>query len=1219
MKFSCIVLLFLSYLFFSTYLWSNQTIILETNNSGFESKQSFNLPREKLGLEKIRLFDGSELTGGLISLDKDQNLFWENQSVSKPISFDYKSVANILFNQIPLNGEQIPHHLKSLKLFFHNGDKLSCKYEQLTKDHLLIETGFSGSIKVPLSVIQKLEFLPDSFVTLYDSSFGFKNWKTSNSKSWIFEEGDFISSFSGSVGKKLPKKNAIEIQFKAEWERSFYLAIRLFSDSDGSTYGNVGYHLSFSNNRLNLQVNKRRKGRIIRETIGSVMVDDLMKEKKASFKILGHRSKKEFIIYVNNRQVARWKDSTKDFQPDQNGILFINQGGNSYIRLKEVNISGWDKSFFPMENSERITQEHSNYVVLENGDSSLVTSITGDKEFISMSTKRGTFNVPISRVRNITFTNPKENLLELKTSEQIILSQSLGHLSCKVLSVSKNQLFGYSPNFGDFKLPLSNIRQIKCNQDLLRRNKYLDGLNEAKKAIDMQQPEVALSTLESLPFAQRSWYWKRLTFIAKSMKAEEILSFSPHKDQTLASATFAGNGETILSTGIDGTYSLWNGHAKLASGTFSESHKSVLEPGRLANEEQSLVSITSPYWLSETEVTQEQFESITSNNPSPEKNSTLPIICSWFDAVQFCETLNKKEKPPTGYIWRLPTESEWERACRGDSTGPYCFTETGSIQTDENSYRKHLSKYGWFAGNSSGKVHPVKQKLPNSLGLYDMHGNVWEWCLDATGTNKSLFLQNRTPGRSNPYTSVGDWRVLRGGCYDVDYSRCRSAYRGANAPSIVQQDRGFRIALGRDFNQELNSTAKKLPDNIIKLEKHRLKFLPIPPKDFIMGSPSLLTSPKAITRSSGDELITGSIDGILGVTDFSGSPIKKIADLNSSISSLCTSNNNQWIIIGCVNGAVHVFDGDTLTRKKTLQDHSFSVTALAISNNNKNFCSSGLDGKIHCYSLPTFKQNWVANAVDHNTSFDNLEYNPQGTKLLSSGSTPKIFSVETGKEIKLSSFPYLEIQKSRFLPDGESFASITKNGVLIFTETTRGLVYKIVRLNINKVSDFSFSPHGKRIIVSNEEGSCSIRKSPNNNTLCIKSEKEGMQYSPDYFFALANKTEPFSKNLSAFLTHNGFKKISGEKQRGYRISPDGKHVITTIDGALRLWDSETGIWIATLGDKFVSPFYNCAFSSDGNFILAKLKSNQFLIYPTDSLPYSKSDLPEEFNDLESCF
>ena len=94
------------------------------------------------------------------------------------------------------------------------------------------------------------------------------------------------------MGTKLSKKEALEIEFKAEWERSFYLALRIFSDSDGASYGNVGYHLSFSNNRLNLQINKRKKGRIVRETLGSIMVSDMVQNKKAAFRILAHRQKR---------------------------------------------------------------------------------------------------------------------------------------------------------------------------------------------------------------------------------------------------------------------------------------------------------------------------------------------------------------------------------------------------------------------------------------------------------------------------------------------------------------------------------------------------------------------------------------------------------------------------------------------------------------------------------------------------------------------------------------------------------------------------------------------------------------------------------------------------------------------------------------------------------------------------------------------------------------
>ena len=121
------------------------------------------------------------------------------------------------------------------------------------------------------------------------------------------------------------EKDALEIRFKAEWERSFYLAIRMFSDSDGSNYGNIGYHLSFSNNRMNLQVNRRVKGRIVRETLGSLMLNEMMQKKEAQFHILAHRKKKQFVISVNNQLVARWKDSSQDFVPDGNGILLINQ------------------------------------------------------------------------------------------------------------------------------------------------------------------------------------------------------------------------------------------------------------------------------------------------------------------------------------------------------------------------------------------------------------------------------------------------------------------------------------------------------------------------------------------------------------------------------------------------------------------------------------------------------------------------------------------------------------------------------------------------------------------------------------------------------------------------------------------------------------------------------------------------------------------------------
>jgi formylglycine-generating enzyme required for sulfatase activity/WD40 repeat protein len=1183
-------------------LWSEETGVVTSNSNKEDTNKSSLAEVEYGGLEKIRLFDGSELTGRLIKLNKNQNLHWENKAASGPINFKFKSVSNIVFNRLTQN--QIPPELKSLRLYLRNGDKLRCRFKQLTDNHFFVETGFSNSLKIPLFAVRKVEFLPSTHLTLYDSSVGLKNWKKSNSKSWSYQDGDLVSVFSGSVGTKLAKKEALEIEFKAEWERSFYLALRIFSDSDGSSYGNVGYHLSFSNNRLNLQVNKRKKGRIIRETLGSIMVKDMMENKKATFRILAHRQKKEFIIFVNDKKIARWKDSTQDFQPEQNGILFINQGGNSYIRLKEVNISGWDGNFFPSERRENNATKSSNYLVFNNGDSTPVSSITGKEQAFLVNTKRGSFTIPLKRIRHIIFTSAKPKLSLTETNEKLLLAQSLGRISFKLNSITKQNLFGVHPYFGDFTLSLKNCRQLKCNEHLLRRIKYLEGLKEVQEALHLQKPDVAISTLGQLSSEQRSWYWNRLSFLAKSMQSQEILSFTPHPDKGLLSTSFAGKSQTILSTSNGGEYTLWDGHAKLASGIFTSGKVNPSEMGRFSNEEQQAVQITHPYWLGETEITQAQFTAVMTPNKNnlQEGNFSLPMICNWFDAQGFCAKLNELEATPPGYSWRLPTEAEWERACRSDSTGPFCFSKTEDFPNNENLHQEQLSKYGWFIQNARGKIHPVKQKLPNAFDLYDMHGNLWEWCLDATAKEKSEFLKNRIPGAINPYSKKGDWRVLRGGCYDLDFTRCRSAYRGANSPATVNGDRGFRIALGPEQHGEHNTTMPKDHRRIINLEKYQLKLKPISPKTFLMGSPSELTAPKAIISSSGDKLITGSTSGQLGVTDFSGLAIKIIADLNSSISSLCSSPDNQFIIAGCKNGNVYLFGDKPLTLIRSFKDHQFPVTDVSISPKNERFVSTSLDGTINSYLLPTLKQEWKIFARDHNVSFDSVEYNSLGTKLLTSGigSVPKLFNAKTGNNIQLMKFPYLEIIKSRFLPNRNAFVSVTQSGKLIFTETSNGLVYKVIRLPLQNLFDFDFSHFGKKMIFSTSEGSCSIRKTPIENTICIKSRENNTVFSPDYYFALANKTEPKQTQLSEFLSKHGFKTQDGLEQQGCKKSPNNKLVLTVVDGALRLWDSETGIWITTLGDKFVTPFEDCAFSPDGTMVAGKLKTKEFLIYLTSN-------------------
>ncbi len=183
----------------------------------------------------------------------------------------------------------------------------------------------------------------------------------------------------------------------------------------------------------------------------------------------------------------------------------------------------------------------------------------------------------------------------------------------------------------------------------------------------------------------------------------------------------------------------------------------------------------SPFFIGKYQITQEQWKAVMGGNPSHFKGDDLPVEnVSWDDAVKFCEAISKQ----TGKDYRLPTEAEWEYACRAGSTGRYCFGDDV----------KSLGDYAWYRENSDGKTHPVGRKKPNAWDLYDMHGNVLEWCQDWYDEN----YYKQSP-RENPQgPSSGTYRVARGGsCYDR--SGCRSINRFNLEPVIILRHVGFRI------------------------------------------------------------------------------------------------------------------------------------------------------------------------------------------------------------------------------------------------------------------------------------------------------------------------------------------------------------------------------------------------------------------------------------------
>lgn len=206
------------------------------------------------------------------------------------------------------------------------------------------------------------------------------------------------------------------------------------------------------------------------------------------------------------------------------------------------------------------------------------------------------------------------------------------------------------------------------------------------------------------------------------------------------------------------------------------------------NEKLHHITLTKPFYIGRYEVTQEQYSSLMGKNPSKFVGANNPVEqVSYNDAKDFCDKLNLKYLKilPQGYKFDLPTEAQWEYACRaGTSTS----LNLGENITSEESC-KNLDKLGWYNGNSDKKTHPVGLKKPNAWGIYDMHGNVWEWCRDWYDEYPEKDIQDPTGANS------GSLRVDRGGGWLNFALGCRSANRSFNNPSGRSNDLGFRVAL----------------------------------------------------------------------------------------------------------------------------------------------------------------------------------------------------------------------------------------------------------------------------------------------------------------------------------------------------------------------------------------------------------------------------------------
>ncbi|MFM7100425.1 MAG: formylglycine-generating enzyme family protein [Verrucomicrobiota bacterium] len=197
------------------------------------------------------------------------------------------------------------------------------------------------------------------------------------------------------------------------------------------------------------------------------------------------------------------------------------------------------------------------------------------------------------------------------------------------------------------------------------------------------------------------------------------------------------------------------------------------------------VTLTRDYWIGKYEVTQEEYRAVMGINPSHFTNdSRLPVEkVSFLQASNYCVQVTRREREagrlPAGFEYRLPTEAEWEYACRAGSTNRFAFGDDTTA----------ADRFAWTAENSEARTHPIGSKEPNAWGLHDVHGNVWEWCAD-------WFAPYPATAQTDPTGAPpGQYKVFKGGGWNQEIPFARSVNRFMMSPSNGINFVGFRIAL----------------------------------------------------------------------------------------------------------------------------------------------------------------------------------------------------------------------------------------------------------------------------------------------------------------------------------------------------------------------------------------------------------------------------------------
>ena len=336
---------------------------------------------------------------------------------------------------------------------------------------------------------------------------------------------------------------------------------------------------------------------------------------------------------------------------------------------------------------------------------------------------------------------------------------------------------GFNPG----KMTAENIRKVGRNMDAVIvvygiLDKYMGEYSLDVSVMDVSSGTTALN--QNTTF-QQSEYRTHPRFVSKTMSSKmcELISNSNNvvssKNQINSSTNYYQSNDVQTITIGNVSFDM----IKVVAGSFIMGCTSEQEPDCNKNElNKNSVTISQNFYIGKFEVTQELYEAVMGVNPSKRKFSNRPVEqVSWYDAINFCSELSRL----TGRNFTLPTEAEWEYAARGgEKTTKAKYSGSASVTI-----------VAWYEKNSKKQTNQVGQLRANELGIYDMSGNVWEWCLDWYGKYSGTAQTDPVGPES------GSYRIIRGGSWNNDASHCRVSFRDSYSPGFIRDDLGFRVVL----------------------------------------------------------------------------------------------------------------------------------------------------------------------------------------------------------------------------------------------------------------------------------------------------------------------------------------------------------------------------------------------------------------------------------------